>query len=232
MNTKLSPELEELVNLYIDMDTLDPEFREGIRLFADKFVEFPAKAAFQDRVSAFVIECFGKTIAADISERTHRYIEESLELAQSMGCPKEDITMLLDYVYGRPKGEPHQEVGGVMVTLGALCAARGLDMHRDGETELARIYTIIDKLRAKQASRPKGSPLPQPVDNKAKKEKFKDAMHCETVRILRDHFCSDDQANELSDDEIVDLFPDEWAIAMDMATFGSQWQYQDAINIR
>ncbi|MEX0409334.1 hypothetical protein ABGN05_27200 [Aquibium sp. LZ166] len=39
----------------------------------------------------------------------------------------------------RDLGEPHQEVGGVMVTLAALCAANGLDMERSGAQELDRI---------------------------------------------------------------------------------------------
>lgn len=57
-------------------------------------------------------------------------------------------------------GEPAQEVGGVMVTLAALCLANGLDMHAAGETELARIWTKVEAIRAKQAAKPKHSPLP------------------------------------------------------------------------
>jgi len=59
-------------------------------------------------------------------------------------------------------GEPVQEAGGVMVTLAALCLASGLDMHGAGETELARISApeLVAKIRAKQAAKPKHSPLP------------------------------------------------------------------------
>ena len=53
------------------------------------------------------------------------------------------------------------EPRGVMVTLAALCLADALDMHRAGEAELARIWTKVEQIRAKQASKPKGSPLPQ-----------------------------------------------------------------------
>ncbi|MNN11716.1 hypothetical protein D3C81_1246860 [compost metagenome] len=67
----------------------------------------------------------------------------------------------MDYVYGRPVGDKHQEVGGVMVTLAALCLAQGLDMHTAGETELARIWTKVEQIRAKQAAKPKHSPLPE-----------------------------------------------------------------------
>lgn len=48
-----------------------------------------------------------------------------------------------------------------MVTLAALCLASGPDMHEAGETELARVWTKIEAIRAKQAAKPKHSPLPE-----------------------------------------------------------------------
>lgn len=47
-----------------------------------------------------------------------------------------------------------------MVTLAALCLAQGLDMHATGETGLARIWMKVEAIRAKQAAKPKYSPLP------------------------------------------------------------------------
>lgn len=38
-----------------------------------------------------------------------------------------------------------------------------INMHEAGETELARIWTKVEKIRAKQAAKPKGSALPQVV---------------------------------------------------------------------
>ena len=46
------------------------------------------------------------------------------------------------------------------LTLAALCLAQGLDMHAAAETELARIWTKVEQIRAKQAAKPKHSPLP------------------------------------------------------------------------
>ncbi|MGZ4968070.1 MAG: hypothetical protein ACXV8O_01525 [Methylobacter sp.] len=100
-------------------------------------------------------------IAGDKEERSHRFLEESLELVQACGCTKSEALQLVDYVYGRPAGEPYQEVGGVMVTLAALCLAHGLNMHENGETELTRIWTMVEKIRQKQAAKPKYSPLPE-----------------------------------------------------------------------
>lgn len=116
--------------------------------------------SFQSRVQPWVLACFGAEIAADGVERNHRFLEESLELVQACGCTASEAHQLVDYVYGRPVGERTQEVGGVMVTLAALCLAQGLDMHAAGETELARIWTKVEAIRAKQAAKPKHSPLP------------------------------------------------------------------------
>jgi len=118
---------------------------------------------FQARVQPWLLACFGEMIAGDREERNHRFLEEALELVQACGCGFSEAHQLVDYVYGRDIGEPAQEVGGVMVTLAALCLANGLDMHANGETELARIWTKVEAIRAKQAAKPKHSPLPQHV---------------------------------------------------------------------
>lgn len=118
---------------------------------------------FQSRVLPWLLECFGHEIASDARERNHRFLEESLELVQACGCTQSEAHQLVDYVYGRDVGEKHQEVGGVMVTLASLCLAQHLDMHNCGEVELARIWTKVDQIRAKQAAKPKHSPLPQHV---------------------------------------------------------------------
>lgn len=115
---------------------------------------------FQARVQPWLMKCFGPMIAGDREERNHRFLEESLELVQSCGCTASEARQLVDYVFGRPIGEHAQEAGGVMVTLAALCLANDLDMHTAGETELARIWTKVEQIRAKQAAKPKHSPLP------------------------------------------------------------------------
>lgn len=138
--------------------------RQLCRLFTGETFTTPIKPeirSFQERVNSWAVNCFGVETANNLQERNHRFLEESLELVQATGCTKEEAYMLVDYVYGRPVGEPFQEVGGVMVTLAVLCVAAGLDMQTNGETELSRVWTMIEKIRAKQASRPKYSPLPQ-----------------------------------------------------------------------
>ncbi|MDZ5633998.1 MULTISPECIES: hypothetical protein [unclassified Janthinobacterium] len=123
--------------------------------------------SFQGRVQPWMMACFGAGISADTAERNHRFLEESLELVQACGCTANEARQLVDYVFGRPVGERAEEVGGVMVTLAALCLAQGLDMHAAGETELARIWTKVEAIRAKQAAKPKHSPVPAAIPQMA-----------------------------------------------------------------
>lgn len=116
----------------------------------------------QQRVQDWMIECFGAEVAADIPERNFRFLEEALELVQAGGCTREDALRLVDYVYGRPAGEPAQEVGGVVLTLSALCIASGIYMLTEAERELSRVNQpeVIARIRHKQMTKPHKSPLP------------------------------------------------------------------------
>lgn len=118
-------------------------------------------ASYQMRVEEWLAACFPPSVRADRCERTHRFLEEALELAQANGCSRDDAIALVDYVFGRPPGQAGQEVGGVMVTLASLCSAVGVEMAEAGNCELNRNWDRIDVIRAKQRSKPHGSPLPQ-----------------------------------------------------------------------
>lgn len=122
-----------------------------------------AGTTFQNRVQPWMMACFGAEIAGDKEERNHRFLEEALELVQACGAARSEAHQLVDYTFDRPVGNAQQEVGGVMVTLAALCLARGFDMHECGEVELTRIWGKVDVIRAKQAAKPKHSPLPERV---------------------------------------------------------------------
>ena len=64
--------------------------------------------------------CFTEEICRDRVQRNHRFLEEALELVQSLGCTASEAHQLVDYVFGRPVGEPTQELGGAIITLHAL----------------------------------------------------------------------------------------------------------------
>lgn len=120
--------------------------------------------AFQFRVAAWLTHTFDPETCSNTRERNHRFLEESLELVQALGCTKTEVMQLVDYTFGRERGEPAQEVGGVLVCLAALCTAAGIIMDDAAEDELARVWTKVDKIRAKHAAKPKFSPLPGKAD--------------------------------------------------------------------
>lgn len=126
-----------------------------------QFLKLRSEGTFQARGAAWLEECFGESNDPLRKERRmHRFVEESIELAQALGCSKDDFLKLVDYVFGRAVGEPKQEVGGVMLTLVGVCVANGFDMMECGETELARVWTKVEAIRAKNARQVRGSPLP------------------------------------------------------------------------
>ncbi len=116
---------------------------------------------YQHEVDRWMDACFGEPIKSDQLERADRFIEEALELAQTFPEFTADRAhALVDYVFGRAVGEREQEVGGVMVTLSALCNTSSIDIANAADVELARIWTKVEAIRAKQKAKPTGSALP------------------------------------------------------------------------
>ena len=87
----------------------------------------------------WAIRCFGQSHVFDDKVRSLRIAEEAVELCQSMEVPKEKALALVEMVYSRPAGEPHQELGGVMMTVTVMCAAHGRDTDDILLTELRRV---------------------------------------------------------------------------------------------
>ena len=113
------------------------------------------KGSYQQRVAEWMQQAFIPSLYSNMTERGDRLLEEVLELLQSHGYDPARVATLVQYVFGRPAGEPAQEVGGVMVTLAGYCFIAGLDMHAAGEAELARICQpeVMAKIRAKQEAK-------------------------------------------------------------------------------
>lgn len=146
-----------------------PEVSEVRKKIAVLLAATPSPASvetFQKRVDDWMQRCFGPEISNDRQERSHRFLEESLELVQAAGCTQHEALELVAYVYGRPRGVLDQEIGGVVVTLHALCLAWGKQVDSCGEAELQRVWGLIERIRAKHAAKPKFSPLPSaPVES-------------------------------------------------------------------
>lgn len=127
--------------------------RQLIRVATPEKFADPDEHSFQGRVLPWMISCFGLDILNNEPKRTYRFLEEALELVQACGCTREDIYNLIDVIYDKPAGKAPQEVGGVMVTLAALCLAKKLDMEQCAERELAFNWTRIEQLRSKEDKR-------------------------------------------------------------------------------
>jgi len=133
--------------------------------------------AFQMGVAMWMRKCFGphKPAVAQTAEPTDdgyarnvrhwRFFEEVVETMQAGSIPKSDLLALVDYTYDRPVGVFRQEIGGVLITLAALCNREEVSMEQAGMDELMRISTpeMIEKIRAKQATKPRFSALPEAV---------------------------------------------------------------------
>lgn len=116
----------------------------------------------QNTTAVWMWRCFPEGVIYDKTERNFRFLEEALELVQANGATKSEALILVDYVFAREIGETVQEVGGVMVTLAALCNVLQINMDSAYWLEHNRISTdeVIAKIRKKQETKPKGSPLP------------------------------------------------------------------------
>lgn len=137
------------------LDWLLEQLTDGEALAAPPAQAVDLGQTFQARVAEWMGQCFLPSLYSNMTERGDRLLEEVLELLQANGYDKARVPTLVDYVFGRPIGEPAQEVGGVMVTLAGYCWVAGLDMHAAGDAELARINQpeVMAKIRAKQEAK-------------------------------------------------------------------------------
>lgn len=106
------------------------------------------------RIASWVTLRFGLSVYTDRYERGRRFLEECLELNQALGVTREDALRLVDYVYARPIGDPGQELGGVAITLLALCDACNLDFEFELRRELYRIeLKTVEHFQKRQAAK-------------------------------------------------------------------------------
>lgn len=105
--------------------------------------------AAQQETKDWCKETFGEEISNNVLERCLRFMEEGTELVQALDLPKEKALAIVEYVYGRPKGEPFQEVGGTSITLFALCNAVNINVGEAYSTEVDRCYDKQDEIRNK-----------------------------------------------------------------------------------
>ena len=96
----------------------------------------------------WAVRSFGREHVINVPTRALRILEEAVELCQAVGVPSEKVHLCAATVYKRPKGDPLQEIGGVLLTTNILCASGMMGVAGDAvepddllEKELARVLS-------------------------------------------------------------------------------------------
>lgn len=112
-------------------------------------------ATLQQRAADWLLAAFPEDPVVRPKIRATRFLEEAIELVQTQGVSREKVHELVDYVFGRPVGEPDQELAGSMFCLLAMANALGLDAGHECNIEIDRAYERIPQIRAKSKLKPK-----------------------------------------------------------------------------
>lgn len=115
----------------------------------------PTLKYIQRRVDEWMSSWATEKETEDLNERGLRLIEEAVELGQALGIPIEQQHAVIDYVYSRPSGLPVKELGGVLVTIGAVGNALGVSLDEIFDYEMKRIDTpeVMERCRKRQSEK-------------------------------------------------------------------------------
>lgn len=149
---------------------------------------------FQQRCYEWALSTLPPSHVSSTTERTFRFLEEALELAQSCNISRDQALTLLNCVFSRPPGGPYQEVGGTLLTLSILCTTLSIPLQSAAEAELSRVSTPTAKARIlnKYLGQPRDSPLPGPPASPVLTTNFKEdstPLHCPHPRLNSDGLC-------------------------------------------
>jgi NTP pyrophosphatase (non-canonical NTP hydrolase) len=100
-----------------------------------------ARERRQASVFAWAKSAFGEVQATSLPQRGLRLLEEAIEAYQACGGQRDQAFHLVGYVFSRPPGVLHQELGGVAVTTLCLAAAAGLSVDVEEEREVNRVLS-------------------------------------------------------------------------------------------
>jgi hypothetical protein len=84
------------------------------------------------------IRCFGEGHMHNRRVRALRMVEEAVEAAQACELDPAVLHLLIDKVYGRPRGDLAQELGGVLLTTSVLATSINVSLEDLYFTELQR----------------------------------------------------------------------------------------------
>lgn len=93
------------------------------------------------RALQWAVDTFGQ-IALDPQERAMRFLEEAIELSQSLGVHQMQAQAIVHRVYERAPGDVSKEVGQAQMTLDLLSKAINIDADDEATKEFYRIQAI------------------------------------------------------------------------------------------
>lgn len=132
------------------MSNIQDPWRAPSNVLAAGDVENMARDYRAALIRRWAIAAFGELEATDLRQRGVRLLEEAIEAFQAAGGDTAMAHQLVDFVFGRPKGELGQELGGLAVCLHAIAAAAGLSADVEECREIAR---VLNKPRAEFTAR-------------------------------------------------------------------------------
>ncbi len=155
------PVLADLVRRLLDDHDAKRDVNESVKAVRLALTEVIQPEPFQARCQKW-LDVVTKGDATDLAERRARFLEEALELVQSLDMSLIEVIQLAAYVFGRPAGEPAQEYGGMFTTAMVLAQYTGHDLMGCGQVELDRCWDpkVIEKIRGKRSRRHGRGPLP------------------------------------------------------------------------
>jgi hypothetical protein len=109
---------------------------------------------FQVWAGGWIKRCFGTEQFSNVQLRAFRAFEEFTELAQCAKMTEEQAHAIVKHVYGRPVGEPANEIAGSMIGVAGIAEAMGIDMQDALNHEIERCETRIELIREKNLRKP------------------------------------------------------------------------------
>jgi hypothetical protein len=93
---------------------------------------------------------FGPEHANSVQQRAVRFLEEAIELYQAAHGDLAMAHKLLDYVFARPVGVLHKEIGAVGLTLLTVAAAAEYNAEAEERMEVERVMAIDPAIMAER----------------------------------------------------------------------------------
>jgi hypothetical protein len=120
----------------------------------DKSVDWKGYGIDQLTVEDWLRRTFGDKSADSAEERAVRLLEEAIEYAQAVARDQakmhEFVLHMVGEVFKKPKGQPHQELGGIIVCLLAACAQQQVRLDDVARTEIDSVLAISKEDFAKR----------------------------------------------------------------------------------